>query len=235
MFRAGPPGELEQGGTMRSKLTYANVMSTLAVFLLLAGGGAVAAQKLKKNSVKTKNIRNKAVTEAKIGDQAVTNPKIGDKQVKTGKLGEGSVTGAKIEDGAVAPAKTSFAVKSGRVASNPAALQVLTPTLLSAGGVTLSASCLADAADSVHQAKVRLTGPANAFYSGTESGDGIPVHDVTSSLPDDVGTDLQTAGGARKNIQLQVVTPTGALSLSIIVAVNQAGDDCVFSAIGSAG
>jgi hypothetical protein len=51
---------------IRPQLTYANVMSTLAVFLLLAGGGAYAAGKLKKNSVKSKHIASEAVT----GDDA---------------------------------------------------------------------------------------------------------------------------------------------------------------------
>jgi hypothetical protein len=63
-------------GRLRAHLTYANVMSTLAVFLILAGGGAYAALKLKPNSVKTKSIKNSAVTSAKIADSAVTGPKI---------------------------------------------------------------------------------------------------------------------------------------------------------------
>lgn len=46
---------------LRSRLSYANVMSTLAVFLLVAGGGAYAASKLKRNAVKSKNIAPNAV------------------------------------------------------------------------------------------------------------------------------------------------------------------------------
>jgi hypothetical protein len=42
---------------IRSRLTYANVISTLCLFLLL-GGGAYAAFSLPKNSVKSKNIVN---------------------------------------------------------------------------------------------------------------------------------------------------------------------------------
>ncbi len=47
---------------IRGKLTYANVMSTIAVFLLLGGGAAFAASKLAKNSVGTKQIKNGSVT-----------------------------------------------------------------------------------------------------------------------------------------------------------------------------
>lgn len=62
---------------LRSRLTYANVISTLALFLVLAGGTAFAAkQMLPKNSVGSKQIKNKAITGAKIKNGAVTGAKI---------------------------------------------------------------------------------------------------------------------------------------------------------------
>jgi hypothetical protein len=45
---------------IRERLTYANVMATIAVFLVL-GGGAYAASHLPRNSVRSKNIVNGAV------------------------------------------------------------------------------------------------------------------------------------------------------------------------------
>jgi hypothetical protein len=54
---------------LRAKLTYANVISTLCLFLLL-GGGAYAATQLPKNSVGTKQIKNGAVTQRKISKSA---------------------------------------------------------------------------------------------------------------------------------------------------------------------
>ena len=48
--------------SIRRHLTYANVMSTIAVFLLLGGGAAIAAGKLGKNSVGTKQLKKNAVT-----------------------------------------------------------------------------------------------------------------------------------------------------------------------------
>ena len=50
---------------LRGNLTYANVISTLALFLAISGGAAYAAS-LGKNSVGTKQLKNGAVTEAKI-------------------------------------------------------------------------------------------------------------------------------------------------------------------------
>jgi hypothetical protein len=59
-----------------NKLTYSNVVATLALFLVIAGGSAFAASKLGKNSVGTKQLKNNAVTTAKIKKEAVTGPKI---------------------------------------------------------------------------------------------------------------------------------------------------------------
>ena len=47
------------------RLTYANVVSTLCLFLLLGGGAAFAASKLAKNSVGSKQIKKNAITTAK--------------------------------------------------------------------------------------------------------------------------------------------------------------------------
>jgi hypothetical protein len=55
---------------VRSHLTYANVMATLCLFLLL-GGGAWAAFKLPKNSVGTKQLKAKAVTPAKVSPKTI--------------------------------------------------------------------------------------------------------------------------------------------------------------------
>ncbi len=67
--------------TLRSKLTYANVISTLALFLVISGGAAYAAS-LGKNSVGTKQIKNSAVTGIKIKKRTITG-----KQINLAKLG----------------------------------------------------------------------------------------------------------------------------------------------------
>ena len=74
---------------IKSRLTYANVVATIAVFLAL-GGGAIAAIKIPKKSVGAKQLKASAVTEPKIANNAVTKDKIGD----------GAVTGAKLASGA---------------------------------------------------------------------------------------------------------------------------------------
>jgi hypothetical protein len=61
---------------LRKHLTYANVVGTLALFLVLTGATAFAATQLGKNSVGTKQLKKNAVTAAKIKKGAVTGAKV---------------------------------------------------------------------------------------------------------------------------------------------------------------
>jgi hypothetical protein len=61
---------------LRGKLTYANTMATIAVFIAL-GGSAYAAAQLKKNSVGTKQLKKDAVTGAKVKDGSLSAVDIG--------------------------------------------------------------------------------------------------------------------------------------------------------------
>src|SRR3954471_2579023 len=54
----------------RSRLTYANVMATVAVFIAL-GGGAYAATKLPANSVGSQQIKRGAVNSSKVEDHSL--------------------------------------------------------------------------------------------------------------------------------------------------------------------
>lgn len=86
---------------IRKRITYANVMSSLAVFAVLAGGTAFAANQLAKNSVGAKQLKKNAVTTAKIKKNAVTTAKIKKNAVTTAKIKAGAVATGKIKDGAV--------------------------------------------------------------------------------------------------------------------------------------
>jgi hypothetical protein len=82
-------------------LSYANVVSTLALFIALGGAGAFAANQLPKKSVGARQLRQGAVTASKIRKNAVTAPKIKARAVKQGKIANGAVSGAKLANGAV--------------------------------------------------------------------------------------------------------------------------------------
>jgi len=94
---------------LRQRLTYANVMSSLAVFLVLGGGAAYAAQKIgshqiKGNSITAAKIRKNAITAAKIKSSSITTKKIAKAAVTNGKISAGSVDATKLAAGFVAPA-----------------------------------------------------------------------------------------------------------------------------------
>jgi hypothetical protein len=72
---------------VRARLTYANVVSTICLFVVL-GGGAYAAVQLPPKSVGTKQLKNKAVKRVKIAKHAVTGPK----------LAPDAVTGPKVDE-----------------------------------------------------------------------------------------------------------------------------------------
>lgn len=80
---------------LRKRLTYANVMSSIAVFLVLGGATAIAAG-LAKNSVGSKQLKANAVTAKKIKKNAVTNKKIKANAVTGAKVKDASLSGADI-------------------------------------------------------------------------------------------------------------------------------------------
>ena len=95
---------------IRKRLTYANVVSSLALFLVLTGATAFAATQLEKNSVGSKQLKKNAVTTAKIKKEAITN----------GKIKKGSITGASLNLGSIGTvpnATTSETAKSANTAA----------------------------------------------------------------------------------------------------------------------
>jgi hypothetical protein len=76
---------------IRKRLTYANVMSSLAIFLILGGATAFAAKKIGSSGLKAN-----AVTTAKIKKEAVTTKKIKKNAVVGSKVKDGSLSGADI-------------------------------------------------------------------------------------------------------------------------------------------
>jgi hypothetical protein len=124
----------------RPKLSYANVIATIALFVAL-GGAAVAAglpknsvgpKQLKKGAVTTKALHKKAVTAGKIGPKAVTAGKLGPFAVLPGNLGNGVISAEKLGDGAVIASK----IKNGVVTTNKLNNGAVTTGKLGDGAVT---------------------------------------------------------------------------------------------------
>ena len=89
-----------------SRLTYANVMASIAVFIALSAGAYAAG--LAPDSVKSKQIKDEQVKDQDLAPGAVTTVKLGDGSITTGKvidetlvgddLADETVTGSKVVD-----------------------------------------------------------------------------------------------------------------------------------------
>jgi len=93
---------------IRGKLTYANVMATIAVFIAVGGASAFAASQLPHNSVGARQIKRNAVTGSKVKNgslgqadlnfQVATEPanSVANNSITTSKIANGSVTASKF-------------------------------------------------------------------------------------------------------------------------------------------
>lgn len=138
----------------RPRLTYANVVSTMALFVALSGG-AYAAATLPKNSVGTTQLRKDAVTRAKIKNNAVNGSKVADR----------SITGADVKE------STLSIVPSATHANAAGALDKVTYKS-AAGGVpaftpSVQTTATCDPGQHVVGGGVKIDDPANAFVNDT--------------------------------------------------------------------
>lgn len=134
------------------KLTYSNVIASIALFVALSGvavaaslpknsvgpnqikRGAVNTAKLKRNAVTAAKIRPKSVVAGKLGPSAVLPGNIVNGAINTNKLGNGAVRALNIKNGVVTTNKLqNNAVNNAKLAPNA----VNTGNLLN-GSVTLA-------------------------------------------------------------------------------------------------
>jgi hypothetical protein len=81
---------------LRSRLTYANVVSTIALGLAVGGGTAYAAIK-----IGTSNIRYHAVTGSKLSNNSVTASKVKNNALSASDIRDNSITSAEIRAGSL--------------------------------------------------------------------------------------------------------------------------------------
>jgi hypothetical protein len=81
---------------IRSRLSYANVASTLALFLAVSGGTALAASK-----IGTNQIQRNAVTSSRIAPNAVTSSRLANNAVTGPKIRAGSITSSDVQNGSL--------------------------------------------------------------------------------------------------------------------------------------
>lgn len=76
---------------LRPRLTYANVVATLALVLAIGGGTVYAAVKLGKNDVKSRHIAKGAVKTSDLGKNAVKSPKVKDGTIQAADIAAGVI------------------------------------------------------------------------------------------------------------------------------------------------
>jgi hypothetical protein len=79
---------------VRGKLTYANVVATLALFIAIGGASAFAAAQLAKNSVGTKQLKKGAVTAVKVKSGSLLGSDFKSGQLPAGARGAPGTPGA---------------------------------------------------------------------------------------------------------------------------------------------
>ena len=217
------------------RLTYANVIATLALFLALGGGAVWAANKqahkigtgkLKPNAVTAGKIKAGAVTQVKIRENAVTNAKIREGAVNLGKIAAGTFV--------VATATSSPVAVDG-----PSAVGVNFPspiTFTPAAGSVYLMSVEARSSNLARSGAETCRVQVVPLVNGTEWGGGAPLvlsaFEPTGENPSGViGSGGQTspiglaAAGATQTIGAKLIgSPRCAAggSVTVAVAVTQA-------------
>jgi hypothetical protein len=101
-------------GGVRGRVSYANVMATVAVFIALGGGayaalnlpaGSVTSKEIARNAVRAKQIAKRAVRKKEVARNAIRSRKIKDGRVKTFDLADAAITSPKLADDSVVSSK----------------------------------------------------------------------------------------------------------------------------------
>jgi hypothetical protein len=123
-------------------LTFANVVSCIALFAALSGAAYAVTTPLGKKAVKTKNLANGAVTTLKLHGGAVTNLKLRNGAVSGSKIAPGAVGTGAIANGAVRSEQlgggvvTTGKVKNGAITGEKLAGSAVGTNQLAASSVT---------------------------------------------------------------------------------------------------
>jgi hypothetical protein len=229
-----------------SRLTYANVIATIALFLAL-GGGAYAALKLPTNSVGSAQIKANAVNSSKVkngsllkgdfkagqlpaGAQGAQGPK-GDK----GDQGLQGEKGAKGDTGTVDT--SNFFTKSesdGRFLAKDRlessgytkmAKGDPTATLLTRGPVTFTATCT-DLGGGDVMVEVRATSTEANTFAGREAN-----QDPLTLTPTVISTQQSSVATFRTQPPIGIITPTTGFTALVSSGVFVGNADCAAEVI----
>jgi hypothetical protein len=189
---------------IRERITYANVIATLALFFAL-GGAAYAATQLPRNSVGTPQLKRGAVTAAKIA-RKTRNQLRGQSgpQGPQGKIGKTGKTGPK---GATGNAGARGA--QGEAGTGPAFEVFGTNKSISSGGSAIVAENLGSGAY-VISANVAIESAVETTVTCVLNGGGEAVGYVESGVPTTLSLSVARNIGSAGNATLTCSAPGGA-------------------------
>lgn len=189
-------------------LTFANVLSCLALFIALSSA-TYAATTLSKKSVKQRHIANGAVTTPKLRNGAVTTLKLRNGAVVATKIAPGQVGSTQLADGSVRSSKlgggvvTEGKIKNGAVTESKLGANAVATGKIQDGAVTsgkLSASLLAQLVKNVSYAT------AISASNNTEATKTITTECPTSKQV--IGGGAKVDGGGADRIAITESAPT---------------------------
>lgn len=176
-------------GTIIRKLSYANVMATIAVFVAL-GGASYAATALPNNSVGTGQLKSLSINAAKLKGGAVTTPKIA-KEAVTGAKIKLSTLGTVPSAANAATASTLGGLSSAQVINQAAGQATVNSKLHCPAGTTAStAVCFSaqhspanwyEAIEGCAKEDMTLPTPAELFSYGRANTQGNPGSEWTGN------------------------------------------------------
>jgi hypothetical protein len=183
---------------MRKHLNYANVMATVAVFMVL-GGGAYAALKLPKDSVTSKQIKKGSVKKSDLAKNSVAAKQLSKQAVTGDKVAKDTLTGKNIDEATLGAVPNAGRVSGNQIQQISYSAEADTPpeTLFSIAGLTVTASCpaiappggvLLTATTDTDHSIIGLPEVVNGNAAGTDddfnTGESltVPVDDTTAGL-----------------------------------------------------
>jgi hypothetical protein len=178
---------------LKQRLTFANVLSCMALFVALGGGVAVAAGKIGPGSVKAANLAKEAVTNPKLKKQAVTSGKIKNGNVNAADLGTGSVINSKLAKKAVTNAKLgNESVGTSKLAKKSVTEAQLAAEAIGTGKIDNEAITAAKISTTVWRQLLKNV----TYVTETSVNDSVTFKAVTATCP--VGKEV-LGGGVKIN------------------------------------
>ncbi len=213
---------------IRKRITYANAMSSIAVFLVLGGATAYAAKKIGSNEIK-----GNSITTGKLKKEAVTASKLKKNSVTTAKIANGAVTGAKLNLGTVGTVPNAAHANSADNANNANTVggqsvtkifRKLSPGQTNVGiatfaGFTLTATC--DGAGNVTAIDVHAPNNTGSALESQGNGVGTGAFFDQSNGSTNVEVSLNDEGGNQRGI----ATFDGSTTNGTVVSGNLAFED----------